>query len=132
MTEYFLHVSVHIKIQSSLTVMTSTRKIYIYSNTIAYTSYLIICSNNDEVSTGRYKYQMYTRIYKMTESLVDEHQYNIHLNVYASLFLVQDIKVGLVWFMVFNATFNDISVISWQSVLLVEETGVPRENHRPA
>ena len=34
--------------------------------------------------------------------------------------------------MVFNATFNDISVISWQSVLLVEETGVPEENHRPA
>jgi len=28
----------------------------------------------------------------------------------------------------FNATFNNISVISWQSVLLVEETGVPREN----
>jgi hypothetical protein len=31
------------------------------------------------------------------------------------------------WFMVFNATFNNISVISWWSVLLVEETGVPRE-----
>ena len=30
-----------------------------------------------------------------------------------------------------NATFNDISVISWWSVLLVEETGVPRENDRP-
>jgi hypothetical protein len=29
------------------------------------------------------------------------------------------------YFMVFNATFNNISVISWQSVLLVEETGVP-------
>ena len=27
--------------------------------------------------------------------------------------------------MVDNATFNNISVISWQSVLLVEETGVP-------
>jgi predicted permease len=26
---------------------------------------------------------------------------------------------------VFNATFNNISVISWRSVLLVEETGVP-------
>ena len=26
------------------------------------------------------------------------------------------------WFMVFNATFNNISVISWGSVLLVEET----------
>jgi hypothetical protein len=33
--------------------------------------------------------------------------------------------------MVFNATFNNISVISWQSVLLVEETGIPGENHRP-
>ena len=33
--------------------------------------------------------------------------------------------------MVFNATFNNISVISWQSILLVEETGVPGENHRP-
>ena len=33
--------------------------------------------------------------------------------------------------MVFNTTFNNISVISWQSVLLVEETGVPGENHRP-
>jgi hypothetical protein len=31
--------------------------------------------------------------------------------------------------MVFNATFNNISVISWWSVLLVEETGVPEENH---
>jgi hypothetical protein len=27
--------------------------------------------------------------------------------------------------MVFNATFNNISVILWQSILLVEETGVP-------
>jgi hypothetical protein len=26
-------------------------------------------------------------------------------------------------FIVFNVTFNNISVISWQSVLLVEETG---------
>ena len=34
-------------------------------------------------------------------------------------------------FMVFNATFNNISVISWQSALLMEETGVPGENHRP-
>ena len=32
----------------------------------------------------------------------------------------------------FNTTFNNISVISWQSVLLMEETGVPGENHQPA
>jgi hypothetical protein len=37
----------------------------------------------------------------------------------------------LVCLMVFNATFNNISVISWWSVLLVEETGVPTENHQP-
>jgi len=34
--------------------------------------------------------------------------------------------------MVFNATLNNISVISWRSVLLVVETGVSGENHRPA
>ena len=34
--------------------------------------------------------------------------------------------------MVFNATFNNISAISWRSVLVVEETEVPRENHRSA
>jgi hypothetical protein len=34
--------------------------------------------------------------------------------------------------MVFNTTFNNISVISWGSVLLVEETGGHDENHRPA
>ena len=32
---------------------------------------------------------------------------------------------------VFNATFINISVISWRSFLLGEETGVPGENHRP-
>ena len=32
--------------------------------------------------------------------------------------------------MVFNATLNNISVISWLSVLLVEKTGLPGENHR--
>jgi len=33
--------------------------------------------------------------------------------------------------MVFNATFNQISVIWWLSVLLREEAIVPGENHRP-
>jgi hypothetical protein len=33
--------------------------------------------------------------------------------------------------MVFNANFNNSSVKSLRSVLLVEETGVPGENHRP-
>jgi hypothetical protein len=33
--------------------------------------------------------------------------------------------------MVFNATYNNISAISWWSVLLVGETEVHGENHRP-
>ena len=32
--------------------------------------------------------------------------------------------------MVFSATFNNISALSWWSVLLVEETGEPKENYR--
>jgi hypothetical protein len=32
------------------------------------------------------------------------------------------------WFMVFNATFNNMSAISWRSFLLVGDTGVPEEN----
>ena len=34
--------------------------------------------------------------------------------------------------MVLSTNFNNISVISWRSVLLVEETGVHGKNHRPA
>ena len=40
--------------------------------------------------------------------------------------------IGGVRVMVFNATFNNSSDISWRSALLVEETGVSEENHRPA
>jgi len=31
----------------------------------------------------------------------------------------------------YNATFNNISVTSWRSALLVEETRGPGENHQP-
>ena len=40
------------------------------------------------------------------------------------------IKIAGVRVLMLNATFNNISVISWQSVLLVKETGVPGENHQ--
>ena len=33
--------------------------------------------------------------------------------------------------MALNATFSNSLVILWLSALLVEETGVPGENHRP-
>jgi hypothetical protein len=34
--------------------------------------------------------------------------------------------------MVLNATFNNISIISWLSVLSIKESGVTRENDLPA
>ena len=49
---------------------------------------------------------------------------------YGHVFYLVILRVS-VRVMVFNATFNNISVMSWWSVLLVEETGVLGENHRP-
>jgi hypothetical protein len=51
--------------------------------------------------------------------------------MYSTFKATEWLDIWLVGFVVFNATFNNISALSWQSVLLVEETGVPRENHRP-
>jgi hypothetical protein len=39
------------------------------------------------------------------------------------------VRLGVV---VLNATFNNISAVSWRPVLFVEETRVHGENHRPA
>jgi len=45
-----------------------------------------------------------------------------HLSFYTTMCLFDCL-------MVLNTTFNNISVISWRSVLLVEEIGVSGENH---
>jgi hypothetical protein len=45
----------------------------------------------------------------------------------AEQLIVPDSSSRGFWFMVFNATFNNISAISWQSVLLVEETRIPEK-----
>jgi hypothetical protein len=51
---------------------------------------------------------------------------NLRFNKRSIFFYICRVRV-----MVFNAIFNNISVISWRSVLLVEETEVSRENHQP-
>ena len=58
------------------------------------------------------------------------------MRIIASLLISEKTTIGefmdwLVGSMVFNATFNNILVISWLSALLVEETGGPWENLRP-
>ena len=51
----------------------------------------------------------------------------MRIKIYSS---INQRHICLVGFMVFNAIFNTISVMSWQSVLLVDETRVPGENLR--
>jgi len=48
--------------------------------------------------------------------------------MFYSIFILH---INITGVMVLNVTFNNITVISWQSVLLVEENGVQGENHRP-
>ena len=46
-------------------------------------------------------------------------------NYVVKLLLSMSVGMGLwFWVMVLNATFNNISTISWRSVLVVEEAGV--------
>ena len=59
---------------------------------------------------------------------------DIIINKYSCFIIIIILPAMIVCLIVFNATFNNtfcISVISWQSVLLVEETGGPGEAHRP-
>ena len=49
------------------------------------------------------------------------------MGTYLQLYVGADSRV-MTRVMVFNATFNNISVVSWWSVLLVEETGVPGDS----
>ena len=57
-------------------------------------------------------------------------QWQIHfiqiggVSPYKSLWLID-------WFLELSATFSNISAIPWRPALVVEEVGVPGENHRP-
>ena len=57
---------------------------------------------------------------------------NINIVSYDAGNCVFSLFCVIVRVMVFIVTINTISVISWRSVLLVEKTAVPVENHQPA
>jgi hypothetical protein len=73
---------------------------------------------------------------KMNERLHDVTQNRMLLDGTVSLKKTKLKKdttnIFLIMVMVFNATFNNISTKLWQSVLLVEETNVTRENLQTA
>ena len=51
-------------------------------------------------------------------------------NITVRVWLLNRLTRYMIWFIVFNATFINISAISWRPVLVVEEIGVPGETHR--
>ena len=55
--------------------------------------------------------------------------YSLHVWIFQ--LSITGLSLQVLRFMAFSATYNNISVISWLSILLVEETGVPGENHWP-
>jgi hypothetical protein len=75
---------------------------------------------------------------KLSTTICDGSALDAELCQYHAWFLVKQAKIDKtectkrwVRVMAFNATFINISVVSWWSVLFVEDTGVPGENHRP-
>ena len=44
---------------------------------------------------------------------------------------ISTVQFYQLWILMFNATFNNLTVIALQLILLVEETGVHEETHRP-
>jgi hypothetical protein len=68
-------------------------------------------------------------------SIIDGHSLNVGIFCFGNVLKSSESHSTTKWenifvcLMVFNATFNNISVISWQSVLLMEEIGGPGENH---
>ena len=130
-------------------------KIYCFRYSFHKIVTLIGRSNNGDVDYVIDSSNRKRRIYisRLHARLVREEQYNTHrlFDDSQNGIFVNNIKIkgkqsggirvrlgygviymGLLWIMVFNATFNNISGISWRSVLLVEETRVPGENRRPA
>ena len=73
------------------------------------------------------------QIFNLIHTLVAEKIITNLCHWYLTLFSMATIRF-IVWFglvYVVYAISNNISVILWRSVLLVEETGVPGENHQP-
>ena len=64
-------------------------------------------------------------------SLFQKRVVRTNFDIYDLFLIVPSYFDWFYGFIVLNATLNNILVISWRSVLLMEETGVPGESHRP-
>jgi hypothetical protein len=71
-------------------------------------------------SNPQYIY-IYSTIFTMYQKVL--YMFYLHFCLKKTIFYRTRVRI-----MVFNSTFNNISVISWLSILLVEEIEVPGEN----
>jgi hypothetical protein len=89
---------------------------------------------NDCIAALRTAERNYTDLVQRTERMdieetsIYEPQLDMRLNIIGK-YTNENTTMSVGWFVVLKATFNNISVISRRPVLLVEETGVPEENH---
>jgi uncharacterized DUF497 family protein len=80
-----------------------------------------VCWRMKEVNM--YQYDIIHQATSVVWRMKDVHMYQYDIIHQAASVVGGHRQEWLVcWFMVFNTTFNTISVISWRSVLLVEET----------
>jgi hypothetical protein len=75
-----------------------------------------------------YLHSLQNRLEKMATVLF----FCLFLNLVQIFYIYSNnVQILIFDFWCFNATFSNISAISWQPVLVVEDDGVPGENHRP-
>jgi hypothetical protein len=96
------------------------------------------CNNVSSIiyakSVWKLKWQQELKSYILNDSFVFDTALESKMDSWSPVldlviyFLLRNYRVIL---MVVNATFNNISALSWHSVLWVEETWVSRENHLP-
>ena len=76
-------------------------------------------------------------VFSHSENLLIQEKYVISEFNIRCMFIFGSLECFLIWtwidrfFDFWNATFSNISAISWRPVLVVEEAGVPGENQRP-
>ena len=91
------------------------------------TALLLRCPWNTEIS----KWNKYCYFTHWNKAFISRCYVTVSMSPYSKISLsVPQWKfflclIGLIWFTVFNATFSNISAISWRPVLVMEEAGVP-------
>ena len=123
----------NVRVYSRVILFNMDFSVILYTGTVTYMG--SICLNIHLIMSTIYSRCKTTLLYLTLKQSLDMHLALMGYVIIKNCKSYQRMSLSgdcwLVGFMVLNATFNNISVISWQSVLLVEETRGPGENHRP-